>query len=228
MSTPRFADIPSLVATMRGERPALTYYEGRKLVGALTYGELGRRIEEVASQLWHVHEVRRGDRIAVLAANRLEVPVLFLALMRIGAAVVPLNPTSPPEDWTYILVHSNAKGCFATRDLLPRVQHVRVHALEDVFEVQVAAPAPALESSPAADMAVVLYTSGTTGRPKGVVLPQSALCANAWSMAVNFGLHETTQFAVLPLYHAHAFGFGLMSALTTGGSRGPRSSARTT
>ena len=63
----------------------------------------------------------------------------------------------------------------------------------------------------------MLYTSGTTGNPKGVALPQGSLLANAWSMAVNFGLEGETQLAVLPLYHAHAFGFGLMTALTTGG-----------
>jgi long-chain acyl-CoA synthetase len=66
-------------------------------------------------------------------------------------------------------------------------------------------------------MAVVLYTSGTTGTPKGVALRQSSLFWNAWSMAQNFRLEGTTQLAVLPLYHAHAFGFGLMTALTTGG-----------
>ncbi len=211
---PRFDDIPSLLATMRGERPALTYYEGRKLVRALSYGELRAHIEDVAGQLWHVHGVRPGDRIAVLSANRIEVPVMFLALMRIGAAVVPLNPTSPPEDWSYIIGHSKAKTTFATRDLLAKVANA--HPIEDVFELRADA-APSLDSSPAGSMAVVLYTSGTTGRPKGVTLAQRNLCANAWSMAVNFGLHETTQFAVLPLYHAHAFGFGLMSALTTGG-----------
>src|SRR5436309_15501357 len=66
-------------------------------------------------------------------------------------------------------------------------------------------------------MAVVLYTSGTTGNPKGVALRQRNLIANGWSMARNFRLDHTTQLAVLPLYHAHAFGFGLMTALTTGG-----------
>jgi long-chain acyl-CoA synthetase len=50
-----------------------------------------------------------------------------------------------------------------------------------------------------------------------VALGQSSLLANAWSMAVNFGLSGEVQLAVLPLYHAHALGFGLMSALTTGG-----------
>jgi long-chain acyl-CoA synthetase len=66
-------------------------------------------------------------------------------------------------------------------------------------------------------MAVVLYTSGTTGNPKGVALRQRNCLANAWSMTKNFALDGTTQLAVLPLYHAHAFGFGLMTALSTGG-----------
>jgi long-chain acyl-CoA synthetase len=217
MTTPRFEDIPTLIASARGgTRAALTYYEGRKLVRSLTYGELHDRVEAVAGQLW-AQGVRRGDRIAALSANRLEVPVLFLALMRIGAAVVPLNPTSPSEDWTYILAHSRAKGCFATRDLLPKVELAGfARPIDELFEAA-SESAPAPESPVAADMAVVLYTSGTTGRPKGVVLAQRNLTSNAWSMAVNFGLAETTQLAVLPLYHAHAFGFGLMSALTTGG-----------
>ena len=66
-------------------------------------------------------------------------------------------------------------------------------------------------------MAIVLYTSGTTGNPKGVALGQGSLLANAWSMALNFRFEDETQLAVLPLYHAHALGFGLMTTLTTGG-----------
>jgi long-chain acyl-CoA synthetase len=67
------------------------------------------------------------------------------------------------------------------------------------------------------ELGIVLYTSGTTGNPKGVGLTHGNLIANAMGMATNFGLDGTTQFAVLPLYHAHAFGFGLMTSLLSKG-----------
>ncbi len=137
--------------------------------------------------------------------------------MRIGAALVPLNPTAPADDWTYILAHSKTRGIFATADLaakLPELDGAFVRLVDELDGYRGTPPAPEPSGG---EMAVILYTSGTTGRPKGVVLAQRSLLANAWSMAVNFGLSGTTQFAVLPLYHAHAFGFGLMSALTTGG-----------
>jgi long-chain acyl-CoA synthetase len=70
----------------------------------------------------------------------------------------------------------------------------------------------------AQDPAVILYTSGTTGYPKGVVLSQAALLRNGQLMAQRVGLAATIQLAVLPLYHAHALGFGLISALCTGGT----------
>src|SRR6185295_7564953 len=84
---------------------------------------------------------------------------------------------------------------------------------------EVATPGVAAQGGAGAggDLAVVLYTSGTTGQPKGVALAQRNLLHNGWSMARCFGLDGTTQLAVLPLYHAHALGFGLMSALSSGG-----------
>jgi long-chain acyl-CoA synthetase len=167
--------------------------------------------------------VRPGDRVAILAPNRLEIPVLVLALLRLGAVVVPLNPVSSTEDWIYVLRHSGARGLCATRELSERVPLAArpefVLTVEDLFAIaaghngQVAPVIGDLGES----VGVVLYTSGTTGNPKGVALRQRSLIANAWSMATNFRLDATTQLAVLPLYHAHAFGFGLMTALTTGG-----------
>jgi long-chain acyl-CoA synthetase len=144
--------------------------------------------------------------------------------MRLGLTLVPLNPTTPPADWDYILEHARVTALFGTRDLLARVVRPPriVRAFEDeptdAAAVVDAAPEPP-EAPAGADEppAIVLYTSGTTGNPKGVALGQSSLLANAWSMAVNFGLTGEVQLAVLPLYHAHALGFGLMSALTTGG-----------
>lgn len=221
MSLPRALDIPSLLLQLArdGQRPALTFYRGKGLVGRLSYGELGAKVEALAGGLHDRFGVRAGNRVAILAPNRLEVPVLVLALLRLGAVVVPLNPGSAPADWTYILEHSGARGLCATRELAELVPEAArpsfTLSIEDAFSLD--GPAPVAPGGLDEQMAVVLYTSGTTGHPKGVALRQRSLLCNGWSMAQNFQLDATTQLAVLPLYHAHAFGFGLMSALSTGG-----------
>ncbi len=221
MSSARARDIPGLLSQLAGDpqRPALTFYRGKALAGRLSYGELVARVEALAGGLHSEFGVQPGDRVAILAPNRLEIPVLVLALLRIGAVVVPLNPGSAADDWTYILKHSGARGLCATRDLAALVPQGASPAftlhVEDAFTV--AGSASEAASGLAEQMAVVLYTSGTTGNPKGVALRQRNLLSNGWSMAQNFRLDRTTQLAVLPLYHAHAFGFGLMTALSTGG-----------
>lgn len=223
----RYAEVSDLLEGLRrlpADRPALTFYRGRTLVGRLGYGQLLAGVDRFTRRLRDDLGVRRGDCVSVLSPNRLEVPALILAAMRLGAAVVPLNPTTQPSDWDYILEHSESRLIFGARELLARL--LRRPETTCAFEDE---PGSAPETSgaplpgpPAADslaetMAIVLYTSGTTGNPKGVALGQRSLLANAWSMAVNFGFRDETQFAVLPLYHAHALGFGLMTTLTTGG-----------
>ena len=227
-SIPRLSDVPDLLEALRrlpSDRPALTFYKGRTLSGRQCYGELLASVDGFTRRLRDDLGVRRGDCVAVLSPNRIEVPALLLAVMRLGAAVVPLNPTTQPADWDYILAHSEARLILGVGELLARLvrRPGRVCAFEDEPGASLA-PAGAEPSDPlsrigslAATMAIVLYTSGTTGNPKGVALGQGSLLANAWSMAVNFGFHDETQFAVLPLYHAHALGFGLMTTLTTGG-----------
>ena len=214
-------EFPGLLGRLaeHGDRAALSFYRGKNREGGFSYAELVSAVEAAAGGLWERFAVKPGDRVALLAPNRLEVPVLVLALLRLGAVVVPLNPGSAPADWRYILTHSGARGLCATSDLLEKVESVArtefVLPLEHVRALAGRAPAPPADL--ANQMAAVLYTSGTTGSPKGVALRQRNLIANAWSMARNFQLDGTTQLAVLPLYHAHAFGFGLMTALSTGG-----------
>jgi len=229
--TTRFEDIPALLdglARLPPERPALTFYKGKTRAGHWTYGQMLGAVARYTRRLRDDLGVRQGDRVAVLSPNRLEVPALFLAAMQLGAAVVPLNPTTPPTDWDYILAHSEARLVFGARDLLDRLitRPDVVCAFEDEMvpgagdasvAVAPAVAAPVAVKSLARQMAIVLYTSGTTGNPKGVALGQGSLLANAWSMALNFRFEDETQLAVLPLYHAHALGFGLMTTLTTGG-----------
>jgi long-chain acyl-CoA synthetase len=220
-------DVPDLLGRMRRAsadelaRTALTFYRGRNLVGRLTRAELLAHVERLASHLSGALGVKRGDPIALLSQNALEIPVLVLALLRLGATIVPLNPGTPPEDWAYILGHCGARGLIASTDLLGPGKAVRPElgfavSIDEVWSSAVAGPVPEAEDL-AGELAIVLYTSGTTGNPKGVGLTQTNIVFNGWSMAQNFQLDGTTQLAVLPLYHAHAFGFGLMTSLLSGG-----------
>ena len=95
-----FADIPSLLAALGRraeadpEAAALTAYRGRARTGQLTHRELLQRIAAAHRHLATLG-VARGDRVAVLSANRLEIPVLYLGALSLGAALVPLNPGAP-------------------------------------------------------------------------------------------------------------------------------------
>ena len=224
MRPPEALDIPSLLQRLPGygQQHALSFFRGKMLDGRLSYAELAAKVEGLAASLRADFGVRPGDRVAILAPNRLEIPILVLALLRLGAVVVPLNPGSAVEDWTYIVRHSGARGICATRELYARTPlAARPEFSLPVEDVLAISSSGRYEDTPPVGLeehvGVVLYTSGTTGSPKGVALRQRNLLWNAWSMAENFHLASTTQLAVLPLYHAHAFGFGLMTALSTGG-----------
>ncbi len=199
------------------DAPALTFYRGRSRIRRLDWPEVVWRVERLASHLARACGVGPGERVAVLSGNRAELPLLLLAVMRAGAVCVPLNPASSPEDWATTIAHCSARLVFADEDCLSRVPpgEASVLPLESVLERGDPAAPPALASGNVPG--VILYTSGTTGRPKGVVLSQHSMIANASRMATLFRLDHTTQLAVLPLFHAHALGFGLMSALVSGG-----------
>src|SRR3954452_9272810 len=166
--TTRFEDVPALLdglAHLPPERPALTFYKGKARAGHWTYGEMLAAVDRFTRRLRDDLGVRQGDRVGVLAPNRLEVPALFLAAMQLGAAVVPLNPTTPPGDWDYILAHSDARLVFGARELLDRLQRrpPAVCAFEDEPAPGAGGAAVAPPGSLSRQLAIVLYTSGTTG-----------------------------------------------------------------
>ena len=216
--------IETLVDSFQGNNaPALSFYQGRTLVGRTTYSELHQSVLSLTHFLVESLGIARGDRVLILSENRLEVPALLLAIFVVGAVAVPLNPTGAPDDWEFISGHSGARGIFATSELRTKFLESG-RSLEFALEIEALAP-PKKHSTlrnrshldPPDEISLVLYTSGTTGQPKGVALNQRALLHSAWSMTENFSLKRSIQLAVLPLYHAHALGFGLMTALTTRG-----------
>ncbi|MBI5444459.1 MAG: AMP-binding protein [Deltaproteobacteria bacterium] len=148
----------------------------------LTYGDFARAVQEVACG-FQALGLRKGDKVALLLPNGFEFPQCWLALNTIGAVMVPVNNRFVEDEIAYVLKHSDARAVVTSGHYLETILKLRADLplLEHVVAVEDSGPAgvlplPALrreggepEKVPLApsDDAVILYTSGTTGKPKG-------------------------------------------------------------
>ena len=191
--------------TNPGEQPALRFGDR-----SLTYAELGAAADALATRC------AGNNRVAVWATNSLETAVAVVAALRAGVAAVPLNPKSGDKELGHILADSApALVLAAPGDELPSALRelkrvdVDVRAVGTVADVQVSDEDPAL----------VVYTSGTTGPPKGAVLPRRAIAttldalADAWQWTGDDVLVHG-----LPLFHVHGLVLGILGPLRRGGS----------
>ncbi len=187
-------------------------FEGTSRTSA-EIGALARRFGTGLSSLG----VGRGDRVAVCMANCIEVLASYHATWRIGAAVTPLLFLLSVDELVFALRDSGAKVVVTTPEFAPKVQaavaasqvHVvvaggEVEGAESFEQLAAGAEAP-LVSVDSGELAALLYTGGTTGRSKGVMLSHDALSYAAWA---GVQASEDDEFGVglLPLPLAHAFG----------------------
>ncbi|MFJ2846642.1 acyl-CoA synthetase [Streptomyces griseofuscus] len=195
---------PGLVGGSR-ERAAVGF-GGR----SLTYGGLADAAGAVARR------VRRGDRVAAWATPELETVVAVVGVLLAGAAAVPLNPKSGEKELAHIVSDSApslvlaAPGTQLPSPLgdLERVD-VDVDARADFPHPELPDDAPAL----------VVYTSGTTGPPKGAVLPRRALTSTLDALADAWQWTEADVLVHgLPLFHVHGLVLGVLGPLRRGGS----------
>ena len=175
-----------------------------------------------------------GDRVAVLLPNGLEIVETYTAAAKLGAVSVPLNPMFTPREIEYVVNNSGAR-VFVTstrdagrvltlRDRLPSLRQILVVGDESPGAVQYArvAAAPPLSSFPAVSgdaVAMILYTSGTTGNPKGAMLTHAGLLDNARAVVEAVGFRESDRsLCVLPLFHLFAIAFDFLQMMTAGAS----------
>ncbi|MDH6519271.1 malonyl-CoA/methylmalonyl-CoA synthetase [Streptomyces sp. SAI-135] len=201
----------SLFPALRGiaaDRPALRFGDR-----SLTYAQLAAAAGGLATRL------ARYDRVAVWATPELETAVAVVAALEAGVAAVPLNPKSGEKELGHIL-NDSAPGLLLSA---PGAELPSALAGLERLDIDVhgtGAPVPALES-PArdADPALVVYTSGTTGPPKGAVIPRRAVTAtldalaDAWQWTARDVLVHG-----LPLFHVHGLVLGILGPLRRGGS----------
>ncbi len=190
---------------------------------ALSYGELDRLSSRVAADLVAAG-VTRGDCVALHLMNGLEIVVAYLACFKSGAVALPINTRFKGPEIDYVLRHARAVAYVGQRDLAREVlewpDHVRLKYLDgellaaanarNAASVQ-AAIDPASDDAPAA----VLYTSGTTARPKGVTHTHRTLTAMADSGSALLGDITGTVFIPLPMVHMAAL-LGLVASLRLG------------
>ncbi|MFA9432679.1 AMP-binding protein [Egicoccus sp. AB-alg2] len=216
-----------MTATQRPDHPALVWDGGR-----LTYGELHARVDAGTAALQALG-VAPGDRVALVAGTTPAFVEVAAAVLRAGAILVPLLPGLAPDELRHALADSGASVAVVGPE---RVADVAALAADlDGLQVIPAAGAhleghddwdalvsrdgrPRVADRRPDDLAAIVYTSGTTGRPRGAMLSRGNLAANQdQSLAGRFEVGpDDVVLLVLPLAHIYSFNVGLGAAMSVG------------
>jgi amino acid adenylation domain-containing protein/thioester reductase-like protein len=171
--------VHDLVAEQARERPEATaVVSGDR---RLTYGELDERVIRLAAHL-AARGAGPGRRVAVYLERSADLPVALLAVLRAGAAYVPVDPVYPAERIAYMLADAGIALAVTQSSLAQNVRGIP-RVLLDVEDLTTPVATAPAGTSAEDDLAYVIYTSGSTGRPKGVQITHQALTNFLCSMA---------------------------------------------
>jgi fatty-acyl-CoA synthase len=201
--------VPEMLQRSAAARPdtvALVFGDATR-----TFAELDARSDRLAAAL-AARGVGKGDRVALLMHNGTDIVEAFFAVQKAGAAAVPINFRLVADEVAYILADSGAKVALASGEL---TSFEGFEAFDEVLAAAPEAPAPTVGID-GDDLAFLMYTSGTTGRPKGAMLTHSNLVAatTAWIEAIGAG-PEDVWMSGQPLFHIGGLN-GLLPFITLG------------
>ncbi|MDE5708268.1 MAG: AMP-binding protein [Alistipes sp.] len=200
-------------------RVAFSMFEGDDV----TYAEVGRRIEKV-QQILLGAGLSAGDKVALLSSSMPNWGVCYFAVVSAGMVVVPILPDFSGEELDMIVGHSESKALLVSDKLFSKLSKSTIERLNVVVrtknlgiiaqhvhgEGSLAVPAPD-------DLAAIIYTSGTTSKPKGVMLTHAALCSQVLLSSSIFPIDEHDVFlSVLPLSHTYECSIGLIYPFSMG------------
>jgi len=209
--------LPARGAKLFGEKPALMRRKGKAPYEPVSFLELSEKVEKLADGLLTLG-LSPGDRVGILGENRPEWAISYLAIHRAGGVTVPIDAHLKEQELRHILDDSEAKYVFVSPELLPDIQDLtsRLKALEKIICLETVSesgvetldglmkkgkggskPERGLD-----ELAVILYTSGTTGFSKAVMLSHRNIVSNVSSMLEALSLSREDVFlGILPLHH---------------------------
>lgn len=200
-----------------------------------TYAELDTRAKRCARLLRHGFDCRAGDRVGLLSGNRVEFLDLFFAAGKSGVVLVPLNTHLAAPELEQIVRDSGMRALVYDGGLADTVRQLKDRveldhwvaldeplpgdrAAEELLASQGDGPVETVRPSPE-DLYCLLYTSGTTGRPKGVMVPHRMVTWNGYNTVACWQLRADDVSPIFtPLYHAGGLGAFLIPIFTVGGT----------
>ena len=193
----------------------------------ITYSDLDDATTRVAGLL-RERGLEPGDRVGIMLPNVPQFAFAYYGVLRAGGVVVPMNVLLKQREVEFYLGDPQAKLIFAWHEFAGAAEQGAAAAGAECILVEpvafgrlLAGAEPVLEVAERAadDTAVILYTSGTTGKPKGAELTHSNLAINADVSKALFSLaHEDVILGTLPLFHAFGQTCGLNAAISAGTS----------
>jgi malonyl-CoA/methylmalonyl-CoA synthetase len=211
---------------IRSEKQAITFFRDGVVETKLTYGDLDRDSNRIANALRDLG-VKKGDRVILFLPKSLYFVVVHLALQKMGAVGIPLNPGFKKSEMEYLVSDADARLAFIgtdqegiVHDIGPGLTVLTIHTERPYQEVtffRSFSGDKVEEDVGPEDPGLIIYTSGTTGTPKGAILTQKNLAHDAKNIIHIWEISETDVLChALPLFHVHGLCFALHTALIAG------------
>ena len=218
------------ISVMRyGDRPCFTAFHPKEI--HLTYNEVKEKVTQIANYLLATG-VKKGDKIAVSGKNSPEWAVAYLAILYAGAIVVPLDITYNDADMETLMAFGGVSRIFIDADRIEnigtktgKVSLIEKYCLEDtsktypyLFDLKAEGEHTAQKAGED-EVAAILFTSGTTGVPKGVQLTHANLVSDCYQAQCLMKLYpEDVFYAILPLHHAYTMLAVFFETISVGAS----------
>lgn len=209
-----------------GDKPAITFFRGGKVETELTYRELDQDSNQMANTL-QGKGIGKGDRVILFLPKSLVGVVVHLALYKMGAVGIPLNPGFKRSEVAYLIQDAGAALVMAgpeqagiVHEIAPDLPVITVMTdipYQDLVFFRDSPAEQPVDALQPGDPGLIIYTSGTTGNPKGAILTQGNLAHDANNVIRIWEISERDVLChALPLFHVHGLCFALHTSLMAG------------